>query len=107
MGDCAAKGSGADIPLPPPYHGIHVPPPRDDGKLIRWLLPTNRSDRVRVRRHTCECRPTVYELCQSGGLLFIRRTNREGGQVEVRETERLIAVRIEPLWTRLLRGEAH
>lgn len=105
MGDCAAKGSGADIPLPPPYHGIHVGPAWEDHESITWLKPTPRSDRVRVRRHTCECKPTIYELCQAGGLLFVRRTEREPA-VKVRETERLITVRIVPLWTKLLTGEA-
>ncbi|WP_244302048.1 MULTISPECIES: hypothetical protein [Microbispora] len=58
-----------------------------------------------MRRHTCECRPTIYELCQAGGLLFVRRTEREG-EVKVHETERLVSARIEPLWTKLLTGEA-
>ncbi|MGI5160141.1 hypothetical protein [Microbispora sp. CA-102843] len=70
------------------------------------MKPTNRSDRVRVRRHTCECKATIYELCSAGGLLFIRRTKR-GKKVEIRETERLVAARMEELWVRLLSGEVH
>ncbi|WP_244312780.1 hypothetical protein [Microbispora hainanensis] len=70
------------------------------------MKPTNRSDRVRVRRHTCECKPTIYELCSAGGVFFIRRTIR-GKNVEIRETERLVAARMEDLWVRLLSGEVH
>ncbi|MBX6383922.1 MAG: hypothetical protein IRZ07_13260 [Microbispora sp.] len=106
MGDCAAKRPGADIPLPPPYHGIHAGPPIDGYKKINWMKPTNRSDRVRVRLHTCECKATIYELCSAGGLMFIRRTKR-GKKLEIHETERLIAARMEKLWARLLSGEAH
>ena len=104
MGDFAAKGPGTDIPLPPPYHGIHLGPARDGHEGIEWLRATNRSDRVRVRRHTCECKATIYELCGAGGLSFNRRTTR-GAAMEIHETERLVSARIEGLWVRLLSGE--
>ncbi|MEU6408586.1 hypothetical protein [Microbispora sp. NPDC046933] len=68
------------------------------------MKPTNRSDRVRVHRHTCECKATIYELCSAGGLWFIRRTKR-GKKMEIRETERLVAARMKGLWVRLLSGE--
>ncbi len=106
MGDIAAKRPGVDIPLPPPYHGIHASPPRDRHQKIAWSKPTNRSDRVRVHRHTCECKATIYELCSAGGLMFIRRTKR-GVKMEIRESERLVSARMRELWVRLLSGEAH
>ncbi len=61
---------------------------------------------MRVHRHTCECKATIYELCSAGGLMFIRRTKR-GVKVEVRESERLVSARMRLLWLRLLSGEAH
>lgn len=106
MGQSGARASGLEIPLPPPYHGIHVAPVRMGHEKIGWLEPTSRSDRVRVRRHTCECKATIFELCHSGGLMFIRRTIRGPECLAIHETERLIAVRMEALWHRLLLGEA-
>jgi hypothetical protein len=70
------------------------------------LKDTRRSDRVRVRRHTCDCKETIYELCHAGGLMFIRRTVRELGGPVAHETERLITVRMEDLWMRLILGQA-
>jgi hypothetical protein len=75
-------------------------------ETINWLPPVRRSERVRVRRHTCECRATIYELCHSGGLMFIRRTTRSDQTSTIHETERLITVRMEDLWTRLIVGQA-
>lgn len=106
MGQSPAKASDLEIPLPPPYHGIHVAPIQMGHQKINWLKPTARSDRVRVRLHTCECKATIYELCHSGGLVFIRRTIRGPDGSDVHETERLIWVRMEVLWNRLLLGEA-
>ncbi|ADG87801.1 hypothetical protein TBS_00560 [Thermobispora bispora] len=95
-----------DAALPPEYHGLHVAPVQPGHEAIEWLTPTNRSDRVRVVQHTCECRTTIYELCRSGGLMFIRRTVRTAKGARVHETERLITARMERLWMRLLLGQA-
>ncbi|WP_204074529.1 hypothetical protein [Planotetraspora phitsanulokensis] len=70
------------------------------------MKDTRRSDRVRVRKHTCDCMATIYELCYAGGLLFIRRTIRELDSRVAHETDRLITVRMEDLWMRLILGQA-
>ncbi|ETK35766.1 hypothetical protein MPTA5024_12360 [Microbispora sp. ATCC PTA-5024] len=100
------RRSPAEIPLPPPYHGLHPAPVMRGFEPIVWLSPTRRSDVVRVRRHTCECVPIIYELCHSGGLLFIRRTVRNAEGPSIHESERLITVRMEALWERLITGQA-
>ncbi|WP_067178677.1 hypothetical protein [Microtetraspora niveoalba] len=92
--------------IPGPYHGVHVAPLQKGHEKIRWLPPAQRSDRVRVRRHTCECKATIYELCHSGGLMFIRRTVRGPDGAHVHESDRLVTARMEVLWLRLLLGEA-
>ncbi|GAA1271692.1 hypothetical protein Psi02_52010 [Planotetraspora silvatica] len=94
------------VAIAPPYHGIHVAPLQREHERIKWMRDTRRSDRVRVRRHTCDCKETIYELCHAGGLLFIRRTVREPGGPVAHETERLITVRMEDLWMRLILGQA-
>ncbi|TKK84335.1 hypothetical protein FDA94_29785 [Herbidospora galbida] len=85
-------------------HGPHVSPPHPESGRVRWLSPTSRAVRVRVRRHTCECQPTLYELCQSGGLMFIRRTRRVN-HPSTMETDWLPTRDAEQLWTRILTGE--
>jgi hypothetical protein len=87
------------------FHGLHVAAVRAKHEKIKWLDPTPRSDRLRVRMHTCECHATIYELCSSGGLQFIRRSTRGPSSVTVHESERLIAARADDLWLRLLVGE--
>ncbi|MCC5575125.1 hypothetical protein IMZ11_05655 [Microtetraspora sp. AC03309] len=94
-----------ESPIPGPYHGVHVAPLQKMHEKINWLVPVQRSDRVRVRRHTCECKATIYELCHSGGLVFIRRTVRGPDGSRVHESERLVTARMEILWLRLLIGE--
>ncbi|WP_307800938.1 hypothetical protein [Microbispora triticiradicis] len=82
--------------------------PKQPGHVvIRWLCETRRSVYVRVVAHTCDdCSPPAYELCASGGLLFVRRTDRSGDRPKICETERLPYARMRPLWTELLLGRA-
>ncbi|MBP2702807.1 hypothetical protein JOL79_03190 [Microbispora sp. RL4-1S] len=94
------------MPLPAPYHGLHVASLQMEHIKIRWLAPAGRSDRVRVRRHTCECMPVIYELCAAGGLLFVRRTDRSARKFEIAETDRLVTARMEPVWYKLITGMA-
>ncbi|MEV4295078.1 hypothetical protein [Microbispora rosea] len=69
---------------------------------------TRRTARVRVVAHTCDhCSPLAYELCASGGLLFVCRTDRSGDQPEIRETERLPDARARRVWQDVLLGRAH
>ncbi|WP_259406404.1 hypothetical protein [Microbispora sp. H10885] len=87
--------------------GLHVAPEQPGHLVIRWMCETRRSVSVRVVAHTCDdCSPVAYELCASGGLLLVRRTDRSGGQPKIRETERLPHARMRPLWTELLLGRA-
>ncbi|MEU7916434.1 hypothetical protein [Microbispora bryophytorum] len=64
-----------------------------------------RAASVRVRRHTCDCQPVAYELCQAGGLMFVRRYDRTDG-VLIHESEWLRPPAAEHLWTRILLGQA-
>ncbi|GIH69419.1 hypothetical protein [Sphaerimonospora thailandensis] len=92
----------------PPCPGTHLPPAKPGAEELRWIPDHGRSDRVRVLAHTCTlCRVVSYELCSAGGLHFIRRIERtRSDAVMVRETERLPAARMEPIWARLLKGNA-
>jgi hypothetical protein len=92
--------------LPAPFHGVHVAPEQEAHEKIPWRKPAPRCSRVRVRRHTCECRATLYELCMAGGLVLIRRTIWKVGGPIVAETDWLQSRRAEELWQRLLVGES-
>ncbi|WP_204048308.1 hypothetical protein [Microbispora siamensis] len=71
------------------------------------MRETRRSVRARVVAHTCDhCAPLAYELCASGGLLFVRRTDRTANTPEVREAERLPDPQARRLWMDLLLGKA-
>lgn len=70
------------------YPGIHAGSlVADYEKLVR-RVPVARSDRVRVREHTCMCQDRSYELCASSGLMFIRRITVRSGKAVVHETDR-------------------
>ncbi|WP_405084380.1 hypothetical protein [Microbispora sp. NBC_01389] len=87
--------------------GLHLPPEQPDCVRLRWMPEARRTASVRVVRHTCDdCRDVSYELCAAGGLMFIRRTDRTKGTPKVRETERLIACRVQGMWQALLLGSA-
>ncbi|GGO12044.1 hypothetical protein GCM10010116_24190 [Microbispora rosea subsp. aerata] len=87
--------------------GLHVAPEQPGCVAVRWMRETRRSVRARVVAHTCDhCSPLAYELCASGGLLFVRRTDRSGDRPEIRETERLPDARARRMWLDLLLGRA-
>ncbi|GAA3245569.1 hypothetical protein [Nonomuraea helvata] len=92
---------------PSAYHGIHPAPVRSGCERVDWSPCVPRTDRVRVRAHTCECLPTVYEMCAAGGLMFIRRIDRKHGQPEIHESTWTRARDVEELWRRLITGETH
>lgn len=52
------------------------------------------------------CRAESYELCASGGLMFIRRTAMTSGKAVVHETERWLSKRAKDVWLLLLTGQA-
>jgi hypothetical protein len=47
----------------------------------------------------------MYELCQAGGLMFVRRAYRKDGTL-ITETEWLRAALTEQLWREILLGQA-
>jgi hypothetical protein len=87
------------------YHGVHSAAPQADYERLVWRDYMPRADRIRVREHTCACQRITYELCQAGGLLFIRRTYRSDA-VLMHESECLRAADGERLWLRILLGQA-
>ncbi|MGV9772926.1 hypothetical protein [Streptosporangium sp. NPDC003464] len=88
------------------HHGHHLGPLQAVHELIDWRPERPRADRVRVKEHTCDCRATFYELCQAGGLMFVRRTHRLRGAVTVHESPWALSRQVEELWLRLLMGSA-
>ncbi|TQS19884.1 hypothetical protein FLW16_41360 [Microbispora sp. KK1-11] len=85
--------------------GIHPAAEQRECEEIEWLESRPRAASVRVRRHTCDCQPVVYELCQAGGLMFVRRYDRSDG-VLIEESEWVRPPAAEHLWTRILLGQA-
>ncbi|MFI6734422.1 hypothetical protein ACIBI9_15940 [Nonomuraea sp. NPDC050451] len=85
---------------------VHVADPQPDHMVIRWDPALPHPARVRVRDYTCACKPTFYELCQSGGLYFIRRTRRSGQKVVIDESVWTTHAAILAIWARLLDGTA-
>ncbi|MFI7045699.1 hypothetical protein ACWDTT_32390 [Streptosporangium sandarakinum] len=88
------------------HHSPHPDPPGSGHGLVDWRPERPRTSRVRVKEHTCDCLATFYELCQAGGLMFVRRTERRNGVTVVHESPWEIASRTQELWRRLLAGTA-
>ncbi|WP_343965499.1 hypothetical protein [Streptosporangium amethystogenes] len=53
---------------------------------------------------TCDCGPTLYELCQVGELRLIRRTERVPGEPAIDESDRWQAPEADAMWIALLHG---
>lgn len=70
-----------------------------------WTLAVPRTDRVRVRSHSCSCGPVIYELCTAGGLRFIRRIRTVRGRRVIEESEWTNTRECDELWARML-GDA-
>jgi hypothetical protein len=86
------------------FHGPHVEPVQEGHVPIDWSAPTPRCASIRVRSHTCECVPTVYELCTAGGLAHIRRTVKSAGGDRVTESPWVRVAEAKRLWESLLEG---
>ena len=84
----------------------HVPRPRPGHVSLQWAPPRAPWERVRVRDYTCTCQLVSYELCQTGGLFFIRRTRRDDGGILIDECPRFSPAGITAMWMRLLQGRA-
>ncbi|MFC4059521.1 hypothetical protein ACFOWE_14550 [Planomonospora corallina] len=92
--------------FPLEFHGVHAAPLAAAHERIRWAVPVPRTDRIRGRSHTCVCQEVQFELCEAGGLAFIRRLRVLQGRVVVHETEWTVTARAVRLWELLLRGRA-
>lgn len=82
----------------------HVPRPRPGHAALHWAPPRPLTERVRVRDYTCTCQLVSYELCQAGGLFFIRRTRRGGESTLIDESPRFRPAAVKTIWMRLLHG---
>ncbi|MEV5497175.1 hypothetical protein AB0M50_17430 [Nonomuraea fuscirosea] len=88
------------------YHGLHPEPPKKEVRKIAWYHVQARHPAVRVKAHTCEGEPVVYELCAAAGLMHIRQTRREGDQTVIVETAWVRASEAFEMWAAILQGEA-
>ncbi|WP_285778015.1 hypothetical protein [Microtetraspora sp. NBRC 13810] len=84
----------------------HVSLARRDHMRLVWQEPYHGVERVRVLLWTCDCRATVYELCQAGGQTFLRRTLRFEKERQVHETYRWTFAQAYEIWVALLCGAA-
>ena len=86
--------------------GRHVR--RGKGRELEWNVPFGGDARTRVLDWTCPCGQLVYELCASGGRLFIRQATTSADEGVVRtvvlESERWVAKRGNEVWAELLDG---
>ncbi|WP_285775702.1 hypothetical protein [Microtetraspora sp. NBRC 13810] len=82
----------------------HVPVPQTDHVRLTWLAPHS-GVRCRVLAWTCHCRSVIYELCASGGQVYLRRTI-QGDSPTVQETSRMCTTEGHDLWTAVLTGRA-
>jgi hypothetical protein len=94
------------VSFPESFHGRHVAPLAAEHFAVEWREPAPRCTRFRVKEHACEFAGTIYELCQAGGLRFIRRTIREAGSATVSETIWMSPTEAGCLWASLLFGQA-
>ncbi len=84
----------------------HVAMRRREHMELIWHAPFCGVSHVRVLAWTCECRATIYELCQAGGQAFIRSTLQCEPEHEIKETYRWPLREARDVWAALLSGEA-
>ncbi|MEU8268826.1 hypothetical protein AB0B89_16840 [Sphaerisporangium sp. NPDC049002] len=87
----------------------HIPAFKDGGTVVHWREPSRRFSRVRVVAWTCYVhRVTWYELCEFGGLSFIRRTADVGDTRSpvVSESQAWPRAEARAVWVALLAGRA-
>ncbi|MEU8271290.1 hypothetical protein AB0B89_29540 [Sphaerisporangium sp. NPDC049002] len=83
----------------------HLPLPQSGCERLTWLPPVD-ATRVRVVAWTCDCRAVFFELCEAGGMAFVRRTVQRNKRPEITETHRMRVRHAWDLWTSLLSGMA-
>jgi hypothetical protein len=89
---------------PPQCLSPHVKPPTSHYEQLIWTVPSNRGSDGRVLRWTCDCEGLFYELRQTGGLRFIRRTRTDQGVVVIEDSEQWRAGIADAQWSALLSG---
>ncbi|MEV0994881.1 hypothetical protein [Nonomuraea sp. NPDC050202] len=102
----AGSGEPRTPVFEPPHFFPHPEPPRPGYFRIAWGPSVGRGVRARIRGHTCECLPTIYELLAIGGLVHIRRTERTPRGERVRESPWVRTAQGLALWAALLEGRA-
>ncbi|MFI7534891.1 hypothetical protein [Streptosporangium sp. NPDC049376] len=88
---------------PPRCLSPHVASPRSHYEPLIWSAPRTR-EKARAVQWTCDCETVFYELCQAGGLRFIRRTRRTVGGPSIAESDRWPIAEADAMWTALLFG---
>lgn len=84
----------------------HVATPQRDHIRLDWRRPYPALTRTRSVAWTCECRVMIYELCEGGGRVFLRRTVQLDGGPQVHETPAWPISEARVVWTALLSGRA-
>lgn len=82
----------------------HLPMRQSSCASLDWHAPRD-DGRCRVIAWTCDCRCVYYELCESGGLAFIRRVTQDRPPT-VAETHRVRVPEARTTWQALLTGLA-
>lgn len=83
----------------------HVPVRQTNYRKLAWF-PYSGGERVRVLAWTCECGSVIYELCESGGRAFVRRTVQDEKSPEISETHRVQVDESRAVWAAILTGMA-
>lgn len=91
---------------PPRCRDPHVLSARSHCEALLWNAPKDPrgKERVRLVTWTCDCGPAFFELCEAGGMRFIRRTQRVRGTLSIKETDRWPPGEADAMWTALLHG---
>ncbi|GAA2302849.1 hypothetical protein GCM10010149_60300 [Nonomuraea roseoviolacea subsp. roseoviolacea] len=71
---------------------------------IDWEPEAEWTERVRVCEYACACKHVLYELCQAGGLRFVRKIKSWGRRRTMEASPRMNAVRANLLWRQWLCG---
>ncbi len=80
----------------------HLASPQASCVYLDWY-PARADGRPRAIAWTCDCRGVYDELCEAGGLGFIRRVAKVGQGV-VAETHRVRVGESHVMWAALLSG---
>ncbi|WP_432928403.1 hypothetical protein ACQPZZ_02080 [Microbispora sp. CA-135349] len=82
----------------------HLPRPQADAEALVWFAPTPTS-RELVLAWTCDCLAIFFELIQSGGVAFIRKTIQDERAPVIAETHRWPLREAWLTWAAMLAGQ--